>query len=457
MLDRMDRCIAVLALGMAGCVWQTRETVAEARFGFHRPRAVALVIVDGTAPGSGPDAAIPPDLVDAVRFRLRETGVVDLAGERRVPALLDAAGLCAIGRELAAEQVVAVSSTLAFEAHAKCVMFGGTPPPEDDRPFLDKLADDEDTGSRCNTAYDGGTAKLTTTLTVVGVDGCTAMRGAADTLESSSNGGDPAGDELYARKQAVIEVVAKRVRPMVDGLYPAGLEALPPVGGPQAARLDVAGAGAEHLRTGVTYLVRGPREGTHVVVGHVRVAAATPERTTLATDAMAAPPEPGDEVLLETHTHEWKLVPIVGVGDLTADARSSPLVGAGLAARWAYPRLYLTAEVLYSHQAVLDFDEHDRRNDLGVAVGGRPAGAFAPYVIGEAGAAFLPRLRDGDTTYFHSKGFVGVGTGVELSLGSYVLILDARLRRATGFAEGSMSSEVYRERVVQLGFGSRVK
>jgi hypothetical protein len=449
---------ALAACAFAGCVWQTRETVKRAAFGFDRPRAVALVIVEGDAKRDR-DHALVPELLEAFRFRLRETGVVEIVGERRVASLPDDAALCALGAEVAAgagaavEQVVTLATTVTFAPHEECGMFAGSQ--EDDSTFLERL-DDDYVPPGCKSHYVSGVATASAVLATIELAGCARGRVASGELSTEIRSGDREGDEFHGRASAIRDLAAVRAQGIAQQLYPVGLEPQPAGGGPRdPSRLDVAGdTGA--LAPGVRYLVRGMRDGRRTAVGHVRVAARDGARTTLATDPSPLAPAIGDEVLLETHVHEWKLLPVVTAGILVpAAGPGDPLIGAGLAGRWSYPRLHLMAEVLVSGQLVAGADE--RRNDLGVALGGwLPLGPLRPYAFGEAGGAFIARAREANTTYYHGKGFHGGGAGLELALGRYVVFVDARLRRAGGVDEDAMTVD-YTERTLQLGFGQRVR
>ena len=451
--------VAVLLALTPACVWQTRETFLQATFGVDRPRTVALVIVEGDL-AKDRDHAIAPPLVDAFRWRLGETGVVDIVAERKVPELPTLPALCELGAAVAAEtgtpieQLVTLSTVVSFEPVYECSTFGGSE--EDNSTFVDRL-DDDYVGPGCKTHYSHGVGRASATLAIVDLATCTYVRTAGAQLEAELRSGDREGSEIVGRESIIASFAAKRAQPLAEQLYPVGLEVSPTrADGPRdPSRLDVTGAGADRLLPGVRYLVRGSRTGRRTAIGHVRVVATSTGGVTVTTDPPRLEPVLGDEVVVESHAHEWRVVPVLTVGDLVADARSTVLAGYGLAARWAYPRFHVTAEALISHQELLDFD--GTRTDVGLGFGAwHRLGPIAPYLIAEAGVAFLPRLRAGDTTYFHSKGFYGLGAGLELSIGRYLLVVDVRLRRATGLAEGSMElPERYRQRTLQLGFGKR--
>jgi hypothetical protein len=313
---------ALAACAFAGCVWQTRETVKRAAFGFDRPRAVALVIVEGDAKRDR-DHALVPELLEAFRFRLRETGVVEIVGERRVASLPDDAALCALGAEVAAgagaavEQVVTLATTVTFAPHEECGMFAGSQ--EDDSTFLERL-DDDYVPPGCKSHYVSGVATASAVLATIELAGCARGRVASGELSTEIRSGDREGDEFHGRASAIRDLAAVRAQGIAQQLYPVGLEPQPAGGGPRdPSRLDVAGdTGA--LAPGVRYLVRGMRDGRRTAVGHVRVAARDGARTTLATDPSPLAPAIGDEVLLETHVHEWKLLPVVTAGILVPAA-----------------------------------------------------------------------------------------------------------------------------------------
>jgi hypothetical protein len=459
----------LLLAATGGCVARTYQTRPVATLGYQRPRTAALVMVDGD-----------PAVTAWIRDGLRATGRLTVVTESTSPASTDdpvelcraltgasptasaaptwqpspgATGLndyerpwssawaptpprvepgAPIAPPFPAELIVVV------RAKREARSSGGIPNQCSGTLFRDD-------GDGCGVSGASRAATVTIRLTALSATTCGWIKDERLAASRSLNDGRDGHAALDAALQG------GELAELLDRFVPQGLE----VAAVHGATIELTGPSGGALRSGESYALMGRRLERRKQLGTVRVVQATADATTLFTVRPPADLRLGDQVAAFTHPHEWKLTPILTLGELTGDTRSSAVLGLGAALRWAYPRAYLQGEVLLSGQLLSEF--RSQRVELGGAFGGRlPLGVVAPFVMGELGAAFLPEDAAGGQATYRLRSYQGAVAGLELWVGRYVVMLDARLRRATGVPESGTGSETYREQSLQLGVGGRI-
>lgn len=460
------RLALLVALVLGGCMFHTYESEPRARFGYHRPRRV--VVIEVAAPSLTPAVA-------AVRRALDASGRVSVAAEVRADAWSATPTPCEQARAAAptdgppVEQIVAVGVTSRAEPTSTCTLLGLLFPTygggsDDPRPLGERLTSDDDQGTpgewRCRwRSYTG--AHATATLGVVSYDPatCAPIASAERTAQARAHGADRARDLTDAAQRAVAAMDPGAPAAAVDEVFPPGLEAEPA----GAGELALHGPGVERLAVGETYQLRGlvPHPGTQFgstvmeteTLGDVTVRHAQPGGVTVALDPPTLAPVLGNRLMALTYPHEWKLLPLLEVGDLSGDTRRSTTVGGALALRWRYPRAHLAAEAMYALHWAPGFGS--RRDEFTAGFGGHlRLGPVIGYALVEAGAVRTPRAADGADAEV-ARLYGGV-VGAELVRGIYRVIVDGRLRR-TGGVDADDRPESYQERLLVLSFAQQIE